>query len=264
MGIVDFGNRASEYARSRNDVPNSLFDSLHLRNINFTGKKVADLGCGTGALTRRLIFRKADAVGIDPSEKLLQEAAGISRDKYLEIPYKKGTAENTGLDGAEYDMATVLRAWHWFDREEALREITRILKPKGHLIVADTGFKTDQRLVEITFDFLKKEGVEPKPAGSMAESSQRINGFPVEWFHEWEEAGFGLKDLYALPYDVHFTNEEWLDRVASLSYLADLSKEEGDGLLQGLKEELEAHYGASASHGIAHFCTIAILQEGIR
>jgi SAM-dependent methyltransferase len=264
MGIVDFGNRAGEYARSRNDVPNSLFDSLHLRNINFAGKKVADLGCGTGALTMRLVFRKAEAVGVDPSEKLLKKAAGISRDKYLDIPYRKGTAENTGLDGAEYDMATVLRAWHWFDREEALREIRRILKPKGYLIVADTGFKADQRLVEITFEFLKKEGIELKPAGSKADSRQRINGFPVEWFREWEEAGFGLKDLYALPYDVHFTNEEWLERVASLSYLADLSKEEGNELLRGLREVLEAHYGTNASHGVAHFCTIAILKEGFR
>jgi ubiquinone/menaquinone biosynthesis C-methylase UbiE len=264
MGTVDFGNRASEYARSRNDVPNSLFESLHLRNINFAGKKVADLGCGTGTLTRRLVFRKADAIGVDPSETLLQEAVGISREKYLEIVYQKGTAESTGLDGAEYDMATALRAWHWFDREEALGEIKRILKAKGHLIVADTGFKTEQRLVEITFDLLKKEGIELKPAGSKANSVQRINGFPVEWFREWEEAGFRLKDFYTLPYDVHFTNDDWLERVASLSYLADLSKEGGDGLLLRLKDELEAHYGNDAHHEVAHFCTIAILQAECR
>ena len=50
MKRTDYDQVANSYARSRENIPVTLMDSLQLRNIFFTGKKVADIGAGTVAL----------------------------------------------------------------------------------------------------------------------------------------------------------------------------------------------------------------------
>jgi SAM-dependent methyltransferase len=55
------------------------------------------------------------------------------------------TAENTALPSASIDLVAAGRAFHWFDRERALAEFRRILKPRGWiaLVAADRDRETD-------------------------------------------------------------------------------------------------------------------------
>ena len=46
-----------------------------------------------------------------------------------------GTAEATTLGDESVDFVTAAQAAHWFDREEARRELARILKPAGWLVL---------------------------------------------------------------------------------------------------------------------------------
>ncbi|GHI00607.1 class I SAM-dependent methyltransferase [Neobacillus kokaensis] len=257
MEKVDFGQVANSYARSREDIPIALMESLQLRNIIFEGKKVADIGCGTGALTRKIAMRRADIVGVEPSENLLEQAKILNRVKNFMIPYFVGAAENTGLQDSQFDMVTVMRAWHWFDREKAIREMKRILKGNGTMIVIDSGFLSGNDMVETTFEVLCKfvdGGI--KPAGSKAESRQRINGFPVEWFAEWQAAGFELRDFYKLKYSVHFTRDAWLERIESISWLAGLE----DAVRKQALGELSSSITAKEPFAIPHECNVCILK----
>ena len=45
----------------------------------------------------------------------------------------EGSAESTTLPDASIDLVTAAQAAHWFDRERALEEFQRILKPGGYL-----------------------------------------------------------------------------------------------------------------------------------
>ena len=45
------------------------------------------------------------------------------------------SAEETGLDDASMDLVSVGRAFHWFERERALAEFRRILKPGGWVVL---------------------------------------------------------------------------------------------------------------------------------
>jgi ubiquinone/menaquinone biosynthesis C-methylase UbiE len=257
MRQIDFGQVAKSYARSREDIPVSLIDSLFLRGISFEGKKVADVGCGTGALTRKMAMRKADVVGVDPSKELLEQAKALNLLKNYSIPYVQGSAEDTGLAENQYDLVTVMRAWHWFNRPKSIQELKRIMKGKGTLIVIDSGFLSGSSLVEKTFEVLSKYvkgGL--KPAGTKSESKQRINGFPVEWFNEWQANGFELSDFYKLTYTVNFTKKEWLDRVASISWLAGLEESVRKIALQELLESLPDQDSSS----IPHECSVCILR----
>jgi ubiquinone/menaquinone biosynthesis C-methylase UbiE len=257
MEQIDFGQVAKSYAKAREDIPVSLMDSLYVRGIFFDGKKVADIGCGTGALTRKIAMRKADVTGVDPSIELLQHAVALNKSKNYNIPYLQGTAENTGLDDFQFDMVTVMRAWHWFDRDEAMTEIKRILKAKGILIVIDSGFLAGTSVVEKTLAVLSKYvsgGL--KPAGTKAESNLRINGFPAEWFNEWQTNGFKLSDFYSLNYNVTFTKETWVERVESISWLAGLENDDRKRALLDLATTLSEQ----DSYVIPHECNVCILR----
>ncbi|ETI67452.1 class I SAM-dependent methyltransferase [Neobacillus vireti] len=257
MKQIDFGQVANSYARSREDIPVTLMDSLQLRNIFFDGKKVADIGSGTGALTRKIAMRKADIVGIEPSVELLNQAKALNQKKNFTILYWQGTAEATGLEDSKYDIVTVMRAWHWFDCSKAIQEMKRILKDKGTLIVIDSGFLADSAAVEKTLEVLT-EYVDGglKPAGSKATSKQRINGFPVEWFEEWQSGGFELRDFYKLNYSVSFSKKEWVERIESISLLAGLDEPVRKQALQKLVEVLPDQ----EPYAIPHECNVCILR----
>jgi ubiquinone/menaquinone biosynthesis C-methylase UbiE len=257
MKPIDFGQVAYSYAKSRDDIPVNLMDGLFIRNINFAGKKVVDIGAGAGALTRKLALRKADVVGVEPSSDLMEQAKDLNRRKNFTIPFLQGSAEDTGLPDSEYDFVTVMRAWHWFDREKAIQEVKRILKAKGTLIVIDSGFLTGSAAVEKTFEVIPKyvEGG-LKPAGSKAEYKHCINGFPVEWFEQWKQNGFELRDFYRLNYSVNFTKQEWVERVKSISCLSGLSEEVRKKAL----EELYRALPEQEPYLIPHDCNVCILR----
>jgi ubiquinone/menaquinone biosynthesis C-methylase UbiE len=257
MEQIDFGQVAKSYAKAREDIPVSLMDSLYIRGIFFDGKKVADIGCGSGVLTRKIAMRKADVTGVDPSKELLQHAVSLNKLKNYNIPYLQGTSENTGLEDSQFDMVTVMRAWHWFDREKAISEMKRILKEKGTLIVIDSGFLSGPSVVRKTYEVLSRYvtgGL--KPAGTKAESSQRINGFPAEWFNEWQTKGFELRDFYKLNYNVTFNKETGIERVESISWLAGLENNVRKNALQDLTDTL-SHQDA---YVIPHECNVCILR----
>ena len=78
---VNFGHVAKNYAQYRNDLPDELLKSLTLRGISFEGKKVVDLGCGTGVLSRALQKEGANVVGVEPALALIEEALTIDAKK---------------------------------------------------------------------------------------------------------------------------------------------------------------------------------------
>ncbi|WP_042455834.1 class I SAM-dependent methyltransferase [Neobacillus dielmonensis] len=257
MDTLDFGQVANSYARSREDIPISLMESLLFRNIYFDGKKVADLGAGTGALTRKIAMRKADVVGIEPSPELIKHAMAFNHTKNFTIPYLPATAEQTGLADSEFDIVTVMRAWHWFDRAKAIKEIKRILKPNGKLIVVDSGFLTEHELVQQSLAVVSKYAAGGlRPAGSKADANQRINGFPVEWFVEWQQSGFDLTDFYKLNYTVRFTKQEWVHRIRSISWLAAMEENVRE---QAMKELLDT-LPDQEPYDVPHECNVCILR----
>lgn len=90
-------------------------------------REVADIGAGTGALTRVLIERGLAVTAIDPDENMLDQLlAGTPRAVGV-----VGRAEALPLAEGSVDAITVGQAWHWFEPEAAAREFTRVLRPGG-------------------------------------------------------------------------------------------------------------------------------------
>jgi SAM-dependent methyltransferase len=126
-----FASVADVYDRGRPDYPPAAVGALAAELKLSPGAPVLDLGAGTGKLSRALLAYGLDVVAVEPLPELRGLLAGqLGADRVHE-----GTAEAIPLPDASLDAVTVADAFHWFDRERALTEIRRVLRPGGGLAV---------------------------------------------------------------------------------------------------------------------------------
>ena len=99
-------------------------------------RRVCDLACGQGIVTRRLADRGASVVGVDISEKLLEIARGYEREEPQGISYIRGDAQSLDaitdetFDGVVCNMALMDIP----DLAAALHTVSRILRPCGWFV----------------------------------------------------------------------------------------------------------------------------------
>jgi SAM-dependent methyltransferase len=122
---LSFGEQAAAYERGRPSYPPEAIDWLLPRGAH----TVLDLGAGTGKLTTRLVERGLDVIAVDPIPEMLEVLTGSLPD----TPALLGTAEDIPLADDSVDAVLVAQAWHWFDPERAVKEVTRVLRPGGRL-----------------------------------------------------------------------------------------------------------------------------------
>jgi ArsR family transcriptional regulator len=98
---------------------------------------VADLGCGTGAMTAILAPHVAHVIGVDASEEML-DAAKSRLAAAKNIEFRKGSLEALPVAPASVDAATLMLVLHHLPSPaDALAEAARILKPGGRVLIVD-------------------------------------------------------------------------------------------------------------------------------
>jgi ArsR family transcriptional regulator len=100
------------------------------------GTEVADLGCGTGFLANWLAERGARVLAVDHSEGMLARARAATDATRLE--FRRGELDALPLGDGEVDAAFSNLVWHHLpDHGAAAREVFRVLRPGGRVVVAD-------------------------------------------------------------------------------------------------------------------------------
>lgn len=101
---------------------------------------ILDLACGTGLYTRYLLeeSRERKAIGIDISWPMLKYAVKKVNDEKIEnVVFLHGDSHYLPLKNGCIDAAVCCGSLHLFsDVKQALKELSRVLKPKGRLAVA--------------------------------------------------------------------------------------------------------------------------------
>jgi SAM-dependent methyltransferase len=121
-----FGAHAGAYAEHR---PNYPEDGIRwvLDAAERPVRDVLDLAAGTGKLTDGLLSLGVSVTAVEPDPGMLAE---LSR-RLPTVTARAGTAEDIPLPDASVDAVLVGQAFHWFDLDEALPEIARVLRPGG-------------------------------------------------------------------------------------------------------------------------------------
>ncbi len=130
----DFGPLAASYDRLRPLDENwwRLFELL-VEEGSLLGRRVLDVGCGTGRLAAALAERGARVWGVDPSEEMLAQAR---QNAPRSAAFKRARAEELPFKDAWFDRAVMRLVVHLVDRGEAFREVARVLVPSGLALVA--------------------------------------------------------------------------------------------------------------------------------
>jgi protein-L-isoaspartate O-methyltransferase len=99
------------------------------------GQRVLDVACGTGVLAREAHLRTGptgDIVGLDRSAGML----AVAKELAPSIDWRQGAAESMPFPDASFDVVLSQFGLMFMDREQAIREMLRVLKPAGRLAVA--------------------------------------------------------------------------------------------------------------------------------
>ena len=109
------------------------------------GETVLDAGCGTGTLAiaaKRRVGPNGTVYGIDLSPEMIARARNKAGKAGLEVDFRNASIEALPFPDAQFDVALSTLMLHHLPRkirETGLREIRRVLKPDGRVLVVDFG-----------------------------------------------------------------------------------------------------------------------------
>jgi ubiquinone/menaquinone biosynthesis C-methylase UbiE len=108
------------------------------------GHRVLDLGCGTGTLTilAKQTHPDSEVAGLDGDPKVLEIARAKARKAGVEIAFQEGMAFQLPYPDGSFDRVLCSLVLHHLtteNKQRALKEVRRVLRPGGELHVADFG-----------------------------------------------------------------------------------------------------------------------------
>ncbi len=129
-----FSDRVANYAKYRPGYPAELVVLLRETGVLSPASVVADIGSGTGLLTRLFLEHGHQVFAVEPNDDMRAagEQALCERPNFQSVA---GRAEHTTLASGSVDMVTAGQAFHWFDRAKARREFARILRPPAWVVL---------------------------------------------------------------------------------------------------------------------------------
>jgi ubiquinone/menaquinone biosynthesis C-methylase UbiE len=117
------------------------------RVVSGAAGRILEIGIGSGANLRYYSDQAKQVIGLDPSVKLLEMAAGADKRPNLSVELVKGSAETIPIEDKTID--TVLTTWTLCsipDVNRALSEMRRVLKASGRLLFVEHGLSPDDNV----------------------------------------------------------------------------------------------------------------------
>jgi SAM-dependent methyltransferase len=243
-----FSGRVEQYARYRPSYPESLIDFLVQKYLLGSDSVVADVGSGTGRLTRLLLGRGVKVHAVEPNDGMREEAEK-TLSSFSEFQSVNGMAEQTRLADNSVDLITSAQAFHWFDRNKARQEFERLLNNQGWVALIwnqrkiETPFQRDYEHLSITWaeDYGK--------VNHMNISDEDIDDFFQPYHCITQEFDY-LQD---------FDFEALMGRMLSSSYTPLPASEAFTGLKQAARQLID-HYQRDGQINFEYRCRLFLCQ----
>lgn len=226
--------------------PQALVDALRT-NLRLDGSgRLLDVGCGPGSLTHLLAPHFAEAVGVDASEPMIDEA---EREAAPNERFVCVRAEELPAGVGTFRVVTLAQSFHWLDQLPVARTLHGMLEPDGALVhVGATTHEGDGDVPRAEIDALIRRFLGERPA---TRSDERRN---------LGAAGFSGPVEIDVPRDevLERSTDDVVASVHSLSYAAPARF--GDRLDE-FDRELHALLGAGPFHERPRSITLLVYRR---
>jgi ubiquinone/menaquinone biosynthesis C-methylase UbiE len=114
-------------------------------------ERVLDAGCGTGMMALRIAVRHPSCAiyGIDISPKMVAAARRAAEKQGLAVDLCVGSITSLPYPASSFDVVITNIMYHHLDlaeKQQAVAEIARVLKPGGRYVSAEFGPRADNAL----------------------------------------------------------------------------------------------------------------------
>lgn len=208
-----------DYERYRPGFPATALERALPRPV----RSALDLGAGTGKLTERLLDHARHVTAVDPSEPMLAQL----RRKLPQATALVGSAESIPVADASQDVVTVAQAFHWFDRDLACAEISRVLRPRGRLVLL-----WNHPDPECAWDRASYRVAHPDSGSDDAGEQESPDPEPLP--------GFTTLDSFDIPWTEDLGREHYLNRWRTVSTLLAASPRRRIEMIEEVEAILDA------------------------
>ena len=219
-----FGGAAAAYAEHR---PGYAPAAVRWALSPAPGRRVLDLGAGTGKLTCALVALGVSVTAVEPDPAMLAEL----RKALPSVRALEGAAEAIPLPDASVDAVVAGHALHWFDMAVAGPEIARVLAPGG--ILAGLWNVLDTRVDWVSG--LERVGGTAAVGPRDTISGWRAATAAAHLPREGRSARFGSPEQAEFPHDQHYTAESLVAKIATHAGLLVMPPRERQAVLDRIR-----------------------------
>ena len=210
--------KAKSYDIGRPEYPAAFFDFLYNDAAFKTEDVIADIGCGTGKVTRHFLERGNQVIAVEPDIDMLS-IANEKLNKYPNYISSLRYADDTFIESASIDHIFCGNSYHWFCRKTVVPEFKRILRQNGTIVIANLGNginKYDDALEKIY-----KKYVQPATSVNANTSAPFLSGTFIE---------------KTFDYTVHETLNEFLHGLLSASFAPKINTDTYESFCHEIKD----------------------------
>lgn len=232
---ASFDTRAELYDAARPSYPDALADDV----LAVAGRRVLEIGAGTGKATAVFARRGASVVAIEPGASL---AAVLRRNtRGRDVTVVETTFEAWPIE-RRFDVVMSAQAIHWIDPAVRYTKAAAVLDPGGALAVVrnENAIADPELRGELDAAYARWLG-NPDRSGSLEEV---VESTRRELVGDIAASGsFGPVEMRRYPWTATYTTPQYLDLLDTYSDHATLPADRRDGLRRDVAAALDRRGG---------------------
>jgi ubiquinone/menaquinone biosynthesis C-methylase UbiE len=143
----EFGKQAEQFSRSQSMRQKGGLEILpRLAGVK-PFHRVLDLACGPGFVALEFAKHAREVVGVDLTAEMLKKARALAhRDGFDNVTFRRADVNRLPFPDGSFDLVVTRASFHHFpEPERALKEIVRVLKRNGRILISDNTSKNDPK-----------------------------------------------------------------------------------------------------------------------